>query len=81
MVCKRKKQTKNKIVSTHISILSHFTLNVDFILETECVDQHQHQKNKKKPTKTWIYTFYFYDFFRGQASLIHNVVYCEQLCI
>lgn len=63
MVCKRKKLTKNKIVSTHISILSHFTLNVDFILETECVDQHQHQKNKKNPTKTWIYTFYFYDFF------------------
>lgn len=47
MVCKRKKQTKNKIVSTHISILSHFTLNVDFILETECVDQHQHLKKQK----------------------------------
>lgn len=52
MVCKRKKLTKNKIVSTHISILSHFTLNVDFILETECVDQHQHKKkNKKKQQK------------------------------
>lgn len=54
MVCKRKKLTKNKIVSTHISILSHFTLNVDFILETECVDQHQHQKKNNKNMDLYI---------------------------
>ena len=45
-----------------MSIQSHFTLNVDFIVETECVDQHHHLKQKKNKTLTQIYTFYFYDF-------------------